>query len=143
MPAIVIARPEAGEPLRSPIDISGAIITGAWSMVTDREDWSERVAEWIRNVFKVGTPVFGVCYGHQPMAHILGGRVDDLGDGAALATLPVALNASGVEDAALYVGAGRNIARTSLDVAFRRVAGLRASHTPATCTALRPACLAA
>jgi GMP synthase (glutamine-hydrolysing) len=100
-PEVVIVRPEAGEPLPLPTDIAGAIITGSWSMVTDREGWSERVAEWIRSAFKIAVPVFGVCYGHQLMAHALGGRVDYLADGAELGTLPVTLDARGIEDAAL------------------------------------------
>lgn len=45
-------------------------------MVTDREPWSEKTAEWIREAIQIEMPLFGVCYGHQLMAHALGGIVD-------------------------------------------------------------------
>lgn len=45
-------------------------------MVTDQEPWSEKTAAWIRNAMAMEMPLFGVCYGHQLMAHALGGRVE-------------------------------------------------------------------
>lgn len=53
-----------------------ALITGSPAMVTDRESWSERTAVWIRQAAEQGLPMFGVCYGHQLLAHALGGAVD-------------------------------------------------------------------
>ncbi|EJM84824.1 GMP synthase family protein [Pseudomonas sp. GM67] len=50
-------------------------------MVTDREPWSEYVAQWIREAMTIEMPLFGVCYGHQLMAHALGGVVDFHPDG--------------------------------------------------------------
>jgi GMP synthase (glutamine-hydrolysing) len=52
---------------------SGAIITGSHNMVTDKLDWSERTAEWLRRQVEKRTPVFGICYGHQLLADALGG----------------------------------------------------------------------
>lgn len=65
-----------GEPLPTPNVYQAAIITGSWAMVTDRLDWSEATAHWIRQAMAVDMPLFGVCYGHQLMAHALGGRID-------------------------------------------------------------------
>ncbi len=54
---------------------AGALITGSGSMVTERLDWSERSAEWLREAAHAGMPLFGICYGHQLLAHALGGEV--------------------------------------------------------------------
>jgi GMP synthase (glutamine-hydrolysing) len=45
-------------------------------MVTDREAWSERCADWLRRAHAQQIPLLGICYGHQLLAHALGGRVD-------------------------------------------------------------------
>ena len=63
------------EPLPSAERLSGIMITGSPAMVSGREDWSERTAEWLAKVVPTGLPVLGVCYGHQLLAHALGGRV--------------------------------------------------------------------
>lgn len=72
-----VIRPYLGEILPEPTSVTAAIITGSWSMVTDREAWSEKIAEWIRKAMPFDIPLFGVCYGHQLMAHALGGIVGD------------------------------------------------------------------
>ncbi|WP_124080786.1 glutamine amidotransferase [Pigmentiphaga humi] len=66
----------AGERLRGPAGYRAAIITGSPAMVTDREAWSETTAGWIREAAGLGLPMFGICYGHQLLAHALGGAVD-------------------------------------------------------------------
>ncbi|MBO8042516.1 glutamine amidotransferase, partial [Pseudomonas aeruginosa] len=38
-------------------------------------DWSERSAAWLRQTAHDDLPVFGICYGHQLLAHALGGEV--------------------------------------------------------------------
>lgn len=65
-----------GEKLPSPDEVSGAVITGSPAMVTDKLDWSEYSAEWLRQVISFQFPVLGICYGHQLLAHALGGQVD-------------------------------------------------------------------
>jgi len=52
---------------------SGAILTGSHNMVTDKLDWSERTAEWLRRQVEKQKPIFGICYGHQLLNHALGG----------------------------------------------------------------------
>ncbi len=60
----------------SPSDYSAALVTGSPANVTDHEAWGERTAQWLREAADQGLPLFGVCYGHQLMAHALGGEVD-------------------------------------------------------------------
>lgn len=65
-----------GEELPDLEEVCGAVITGSPAMVTDRLDWSEYTAEWLRQAVKLPLPILGICYGHQLLAHALGGRVD-------------------------------------------------------------------
>ena len=81
----------AGDSLPAPGDVAGAIITGSAAMVTERAEWSERTAGWIRHAMEMEVPLFGVCYGHQLMAHALGGRVDYLPGGREIGTQPIEL----------------------------------------------------
>ncbi|WP_437889992.1 glutamine amidotransferase [Phytobacter sp. V91] len=71
-----VVRVFEGEPLPPPDANRVAVITGSWAMVTDRLPWSEATAEWIRHAMAIGMSLFGVCYGHQLMAHALGGEVE-------------------------------------------------------------------
>jgi GMP synthase (glutamine-hydrolysing) len=89
----------AGEALPSPQEVSGALITGSAAMVTDRATWSERTAGWIRNAMDADLPLIGVCYGHQLMAHALGGRVDYLAGGREIGTVPIELLQGAEQDA--------------------------------------------
>ncbi|MEW9625333.1 glutamine amidotransferase [Rhodanobacter geophilus] len=76
----------AGDALPPPRAAAGAIITGSAAMVTERAPWSERAAGWIRDAMDADLPLFGVCFGHQLMAHALGGRVDYLHGGREIGT---------------------------------------------------------
>jgi GMP synthase (glutamine-hydrolysing) len=77
---------QAGQALPPPRMCAGAVITGSGAMVTERERWSEQTAGWIRDAMDTALPLFGVCYGHQLMAHALGGRVDYLPGGREIGT---------------------------------------------------------
>ncbi|MBS0383345.1 MAG: glutamine amidotransferase [Proteobacteria bacterium] len=81
-----VARVDEGAPLPAPESIAGAVITGSGAMVTDRADWSERTAAWIRMAMDANLPLFGVCYGHQLMAHAMGGEVGWLPAGREIGT---------------------------------------------------------
>lgn len=76
----------AGEALPAPADLKGAVITGSASMVTERAHWSEHCAGWVRDAMDAELPLFGVCFGHQLIAHALGGRVDYLPGGREIGT---------------------------------------------------------
>jgi GMP synthase (glutamine-hydrolysing) len=77
---------------------AGVLISGSGAMVTERADWSERSAEWLRDAAHAGTPLFGICYGHQLLAHALGGAVDFNPQGREMGTVPVLLHAEASDD---------------------------------------------
>jgi GMP synthase (glutamine-hydrolysing) len=68
---------------------AGVLVTGSGAMVSDRLDWSERAAAWLRGSVEAGVPAFGICYGHQLLAHALGGRVGDNPLGREMGTVAV------------------------------------------------------
>lgn len=86
---MLVVRVDRNDPIPEPGAIAGAVITGSAAMVTDRADWSERTAGWIRDAIDAETPLFGVCYGHQLMAHALGGMVGWLPSGREIGTEPI------------------------------------------------------
>ena len=72
-----------------PRSYRAVFITGSPAMVTDKEDWSERTAEWIRDAAELDTPMFGICYGHQLLTHAFGGEVGYNPAGRAAGTMHV------------------------------------------------------
>ena len=79
-------------------------------MVSDREEWSEASARWLRDVVEGDRiPVLGLCYGHQLIAHALGGEVGTNPRGREMGTVEVSLPERAVADdplleAGLYPG---------------------------------------
>jgi GMP synthase (glutamine-hydrolysing) len=72
-------------------ELCGVIITGSHAMVTEHNDWSESTARWLPGVVEREIPLMGVCYGHQLLAHALGGRVANNPHGRHFGTVEVAL----------------------------------------------------
>lgn len=53
----------------------GVLIGGSPASVLDAEPWIARLMTLIRTVNSAGMPMVGACFGHQAIAHALGGRV--------------------------------------------------------------------
>ena len=94
---------QAGEALPSREGFAGTIITGSGAMVTDRADWSERTSAWLRDAAHAGMPLFGICYGHQLLAHALGGEVGDNPAGREMGTIDLQLHPPAAKDS-LFAG---------------------------------------
>jgi len=94
----VVVDVEAGEPLPSREGFAGTIVTGSAAMVTDRAEWSERSATWLHDAAHAGMPVFGICYGHQLLAHALGGEVGDHPQGREMGTVDLELHPPAAQD---------------------------------------------
>ncbi|WP_238482477.1 glutamine amidotransferase [Noviherbaspirillum aridicola] len=84
-----ICDPRAGDGLPPPHEVAAAVVSGSHAMVTDRAAWSEALAEWLRAAVAARIPVLGICYGHQLLAHALGGEVGYHPGGIEIGTVSV------------------------------------------------------
>jgi len=117
---IHVVKTYEGEDLPDPQQLSGIVITGSHAMVTDREDWSERTAAWLPWVVNSGTPLLGICYGHQLLAHAMGGQVGPNPLGSEFGTVEVQLS--------------EHAARDLLFEGFSPIMRVHASHTQSVLT---------
>lgn len=75
-----------------------AIITGSPAMVTDAESWMLALQRWLRGALDSGTPVLGICFGHQLLAAATGGQVAYHPQGREIGSVPVRLTGQAQED---------------------------------------------
>ncbi len=64
-----------GAALPDPSDVDAILITGAAAGVYDGLDWIAPLEDFVRSAHARGTPMVGVCFGHQLIAQALGGVV--------------------------------------------------------------------
>jgi GMP synthase-like glutamine amidotransferase len=65
----------------SPLECDAWLITGSRYSVYDGHAWIAALSAFVREVHDAGTPLVGVCFGHQLLAHALGGRTERASSG--------------------------------------------------------------
>jgi GMP synthase (glutamine-hydrolysing) len=131
-----VVRADAGERLPAALGThAGVIVTGSPAMVSERLAWSEDTAGWLRSIVGRGVPVLGVCYGHQLLAHALGGRVDYHPAGREIGTVRIERLPAATDDALLASSPDVFQAHSShqqsvLELPREAVVLARSSHDP-------------
>ncbi|MGM0398976.1 MAG: type 1 glutamine amidotransferase [Halobacteriota archaeon] len=60
-------------------EYDGFVVSGSWASVYWDEAWIANLKSWANEAIDRGLPALGVCFGHQLLADVLGGRVTDMG----------------------------------------------------------------
>ena len=66
----------SGERLPAPDEFQGYLITGSRHGVYDELPWMSPLVEFIHQLRVSETPVAGICFGHQIMADVYGGKAE-------------------------------------------------------------------
>lgn len=64
------------EPLTHPNDTDGIIISGSEKGVYDDTPWMQPLRENLQAMQSAGVAMFGICFGHQIMADVFGGKAE-------------------------------------------------------------------
>ena len=86
------------EPLPSPDECRGVVITGSHAMVTEHLHWSDNLLKWIPGIVNKNIPYMGICYGHQLLAEAMGGHVGFHPGGKEIGTAEVVLSRESDKD---------------------------------------------
>lgn len=68
-----------GAPLPTVAAFDGYVISGSDKGVYDEADWMAPLRAFLLAAREAGKPLFGVCFGHQIMADVFGGRAEKVG----------------------------------------------------------------
>lgn len=96
-----VVRAHEGELLGPALDTfrpDGVIVTGSPLSVTENAPWMLQLGADLLRLGAQGTPVLGVCFGHQLLARAAGGQVVQNPRGREIGTITVQLTEAGRKD---------------------------------------------
>jgi GMP synthase-like glutamine amidotransferase len=71
---------EQGQPLPNVTAFDGYILSGSDKGVYDDAPWMDPLRAFLLQAKDAGKPLFGICFGHQLMAEVFGGKAEKVGD---------------------------------------------------------------
>lgn len=74
-----IAYLQEGDALPAVEAYDGFILSGSEKGVYDEAPWMQPLREWLVAAKAAGKPLFGICFGHQIMADVFGGKAEKVG----------------------------------------------------------------
>ena len=77
-----------GEPLPEDSAFDGVIVGGSEFGVYDDTEWMQPLRAFLERCREIRKPVFGICFGHQIMAEVYGGRAEKAGTGNVVGARP-------------------------------------------------------
>ena len=89
---------QAGAPLPDFAEFAGCAVTGSHDMVTDEAPWMLETMALLRRAADAGFPVLGICFGHQLLAHGLGGEAGYHPEGLEIGTADITLTEAARQD---------------------------------------------
>ena len=57
-------------------EVDGYVITGSKLSVYDDVDWIKQLGQFVQRLHQAKKKLVGICFGHQMVAHFLGGRTE-------------------------------------------------------------------
>lgn len=58
------------------MDYDGFVISGSAASFDDNKKWIRKLTSLIKQIHEKNLPLLGICFGHQIIAHALGGKVE-------------------------------------------------------------------
>ncbi|MBZ0267243.1 glutamine amidotransferase [bacterium] len=86
------------DPLPGTDERTPVVVTGSPEMVTDQAPWMVAAEDWLRGLVARDVPVLGICFGHQMLAHALGGTLGEEAEHREYGTVTVTVTERGAGD---------------------------------------------
>ncbi len=76
-------------------EVDGYLITGSAASVYEELDWLKELGKFIKKLHQHKKKLIGVCFGHQLIAHVLGGKTEQSDKGWGIGVRSFQLNKAG------------------------------------------------
>jgi GMP synthase-like glutamine amidotransferase len=77
-------------------EVDAYLMTGSKASVYDDEDWIHGLGDFVQQLHQRRKKLIGICFGHQLVAHVLGGRTEKANTGWLIGVHRHELNAEGL-----------------------------------------------